>query len=230
MIELRHGRWQDALADLRQVDVVLTDSPYSARTVAGQRSNSKGGPKARIAYKAITQSQIWDLASYWAPRTRRWFVLFCDHITFTWAEAAFQARDWATFHPVPWTKTDAAPRIDGTAPSPRSETIFVARPRRRMRAPEARYRRGWYHGPSRPGRVAGVIGAKPVWLLEQVLGDYSEPGDLIVDPFAGGGSTLRAALNMGRSCIGAEVHAPTYRKAKALLDAALAQQTAGAAE
>lgn len=231
MIELRQGPWQTALADVDSCDVVLTDTPYSARTVAGQRSNSRKGPTARISYKATSEAAVWDLATYWTPRVRRWFVMTCDHIVFRWAEAAFIARGWATFHPVPWAKTDAAPRIDGTGPSPHSETVFVARPRRRLRAPEARYRVGRYIGPARPGRVKGVIGAKPLWLLEELLRDYSEPGDLVVDPYAGAASTLRAALARGNlRAIGAEVHAPTYRKGLALLNAALEQQHAGAAE
>jgi site-specific DNA-methyltransferase (adenine-specific) len=223
--ELRFGRWQEALADIDLCDAVITDPPYSERTVRGQRSNRTkkwmGGPLSMIKYKWVSQIDIWDLVSYWIPRTRRWFVMFGDHITVRWALEALDARDWYTFPPVPWTKPDAAPRICGDGPSPKSEQICIARPKRRMFKPELRYRGGFYHLPSRGGRVKGLVGAKPVALLEQVIADYSEPGDLIVDPYAGGASTLLAALSTGRRAIGAEVSKKTYAKATTRLAAAI---------
>jgi len=39
---------------------------------------------------------------------------------------------------------------------------------------------------------------KPVKLLERIIRMYSNPGDLVVDPFAGSGTTGRAALRTGR--------------------------------
>jgi len=47
--------------------------------------------------------------------------------------------------------------------------------------------------------------AKPIkawsWLLDKV----SEPGDTIIDPFMGSGTTLRAAKDLGRKAIGVEI-------------------------
>ena len=40
---------------------------------------------------------------------------------------------------------------------------------------------------------------KPIKLLERIVKIYSNPGDLVLDPFAGSGTTARAALNLGRN-------------------------------
>jgi DNA modification methylase len=50
---------------------------------------------------------------------------------------------------------------------------------------------------------------KPVNLVAWLLNLVSRPGDLILDPFAGSGTTLVAALKTGRRAIGIELD-PAY--------------------
>lgn len=49
-----------------------------------------------------------------------------------------------------------------------------------------------------PGRIPGQIAANIIYY-------YTEPGDLVVDPMAGGGSTLDAAEYLERPCLGYDV-------------------------
>lgn len=51
---------------------------------------------------------------------------------------------------------------------------------------------------------------KPVGLIEQLIKMSTDPGDLVVDPFAGSGSTLVAAKRQGRSAIGFEIEKKYY--------------------
>ena len=50
---------------------------------------------------------------------------------------------------------------------------------------------------------------KPVALLERALMNSSRPGDIVLDPFLGSGSTLIAAERLGRRCHGMEIE-PRY--------------------
>lgn len=46
---------------------------------------------------------------------------------------------------------------------------------------------------------------KPLKLMERIIVDFTEPDDLIVDPFLGSGTTTLAAKNLGRRAIGIEI-------------------------
>lgn len=52
---------------------------------------------------------------------------------------------------------------------------------------------------------------KPVELIERLVEMSTDPGELVVDPFAGSGSTLVACKRLGRSAIGFEQN-PEYVK------------------
>jgi DNA modification methylase len=51
----------------------------------------------------------------------------------------------------------------------------------------------------------------PKGLVKRLIGLYSSGGDLIVDPFAGSGTTLKVAKEMRRNSIGYEID-KTYIK------------------
>jgi DNA modification methylase len=46
---------------------------------------------------------------------------------------------------------------------------------------------------------------KPVTLMQTLIDVFSSPGDLVLDPFCGSGSTLVAARDLGRRSIGIEI-------------------------
>ena len=54
---------------------------------------------------------------------------------------------------------------------------------------------------------------KPLALLKRLIEIFTDEGDVVIDPCAGSGSTLRAAAEMGRSAYGFEVDKEFYRAA-----------------
>ena len=55
---------------------------------------------------------------------------------------------------------------------------------------------------------------KPVNTLKDLIEVLTDPGDVVIDPCAGSGATLRAAMELGRSSYGFEVAKEFYRKSK----------------
>ena len=56
---------------------------------------------------------------------------------------------------------------------------------------------------------------KPVGVLKRLIEIFTDPGDVVIDPCAGSGTTLRAAAELGRSAYGFEISKEFYRRAKA---------------
>lgn len=55
---------------------------------------------------------------------------------------------------------------------------------------------------------------KPVSLLKKLIEVFTDPGDVVIDPCCGSGSTLRAAVESGRSAYGFEIDRNFYERAK----------------
>jgi site-specific DNA-methyltransferase (adenine-specific) len=208
VIDLRLGRWQEALADVTTCDAIVTDPPYSARTheghddgVGGHKGDGKDKSVRRaLNYSTWTPDDVRAFIDSWAPRCRGWFVAFTSHDLCADYTAALEAHDRYVFAPLPFFSPGSRVRLSGDGPSSWTCWIVVARPRA---APYAKWGTlpGGYAGTSPP---CEVVGGKPLWLMQAIVRDYSRPGDLIVDPFCGSGTTALAAASEGRRCVTSE--------------------------
>lgn len=58
----------------------------------------------------------------------------------------------------------------------------------------------------------------PCWLPEWFIELFTDPGDVVLDPFAGSGTAVFAALAMGRNAIGVEVYELYFEKMQEQLE------------
>lgn len=73
------------------------------------------------------------------------------------------------------------------------------------------YTNVWTHKPVQyyPGKHPCE---KPAGMLEQIINASSRPGDVVADFFMGSGSTIKAALRLGRRVIGVELEEDRFNK------------------
>lgn len=219
--ELRLGRWQDVLGDV-EADACITDPPYSARTHVAYREMQSIGRNA-IGYESFTGQHVDDLVERFGS-VPGWFCAFCDHGLAPAYERAMQDAGRYVFAPLACIEPGSRVRLSGDGPAQWSVWLVVSRPRNRAMqrwgALPGGYvvpaSKGWRGGVSAEGRSV-VTGGKPLWLMRAIIRDYTRPGDLVVDPCAGGGTTLRAAVLEGRRAIGAECDPATFEAAVARL-------------
>lgn len=199
------GDWADRrFAGFRCADAVICDPPYGARTHAGQRTGSST-TKSTITYDAWTNENVYAFVKAWAPKTTGWIVAMTSHDLIPAWEKAFDDAGRYVFAPLPWINKCAGPRQSGDGPASAACWIVCARPK------AARFMKwgslpGYYETTTKdPEEQSARSGGKPRTLMREIIRDYSEHGDLIVDPFAGGGTTLMAAREIGRIAVGFEI-------------------------
>jgi site-specific DNA-methyltransferase (adenine-specific) len=216
--ELRLGRWQDALADVGEVDALITDPPYSERTHKGASAHNgvydgraaDSVARSGLGYDAFTEADVTAMVDAWAPRVRGWMCFLTSHDLVPAYEAALRAHDRYVFVPLPCIQRGLNVRLGGDGPSNWTAWLVVARPRAHRRWGTLC---GAYVGtPNDPqlGRKDRISGGKPLWLMRALVRDYSRPGDLICDPCAGAATTLIAARAEGRHSVGAEMDPATH--------------------
>jgi len=59
---------------------------------------------------------------------------------------------------------------------------------------------------------------KPVKLLKKLIEIFTDPGEVVIDPVAGSGTTLIAAIELNRKAYGFEIKKPYYKEAIELIN------------
>jgi len=229
-IELRCGRWQTVLADVSKCDAVITDPPYGAKTHEGHagrtRTDIRDARKipAPLPYDGWDETTVAGFASHWAGVAKGWMVIATSHDLFPAIAQAAEDAGRYVFAPLPLVTPGMSIRLCGDGPSSWTVWLCVSRP-------PALSKWGTLPGAYTGGKPNSVVaGGKNLTAMRAIIRDYTKPGDLVVDPCAGGATTLIAAAMEGRSAIGAEMDPETYAKAVKRIDRGYTTDLFGGAE
>ena len=109
-----------------------------------------------------------------------------------------------------WHRVNGSPQYTGDRPGAVIETITAAHPP----TGRTRWNGGGKAGFYEHNVVANQSGhrsdrvhttQKPIELMLALVADFSDADEVVLDPFAGSGTTLAAALRLGRRAIGIEL-------------------------
>jgi site-specific DNA-methyltransferase (adenine-specific) len=211
--DLREGECLAGLALLEDasVDVVISDPPYEAEAHTSQRLVARAGGKLEVeplTFPPITEEQRTESARHMARLARRWILVFCQvEAAMKW-RAALEAAGAVYKRTCLWVKPDGKPQYSGDRPGIGYESIVACH------APgRSTWNGGGSHGVfivNKGGDVrTGHQTQKPLALMELLVRLFSDKNELILDPFAGSGTTGVAAIRLGRHFLGWEMNA-TY--------------------
>ena len=190
-----------AIVGSHAVQHVITDPPYDAATHAGAQGAGGKRPAGELVdFAPITAVEIADVLSRAAPR--RWVVATVDyrHIQPLQDRPPLGLR-FVRFGV--WVKPDGAPQFTGDRPAQGWEAVAILHAEgNALRWNSGGDRAVWTVPRARP---ANHPTEKPIALVRQWIAQFTDVGDLILDPFMGSGTVLRAAKDLGRQAIGIEI-------------------------
>lgn len=219
------GDCADRLPHIEDGEVahVITDPPYSEHTHAKVRrggsvhlpdEDTPGVPKratissaAVLGFDALRPGQREACALEFARVSRRWVLEFSDQEG---------AHPWMTANVAAgldhvrigqWVKLNATPQFTGDRPATGSEAIVIAHRKGRKRWNGGGTHAVWTHAIEivRDGRTKRLhTTQKPLPLMLELVSLFTDPGDIVLDPFCGSGTTGVACLRLGRRFIGIE--------------------------
>lgn len=210
-VTLYHGDSTEIMAGMGDASVkaILTDPPYTERTHSKARkklTSSSTSAEIHAGITSFTGITDEDLESILAE---------CGRVSQGWVVATLDYRHAVKFDSAPpaglkcqrvgvWVKTNPTPQITGDRPAQGWEAIAYLH--------KEKGRSKWNGGGKNGNYVTPIAApeghptAKPLSMLRDWVNLFSDPGDTILDPFAGSGTTLRAAVDNGRKAIGIELN------------------------
>lgn len=204
--------------DWPEADFVLTDPPYSEATHDGARTNpgneegssvwKSGGNEPAplgIDFAPLALGDLDDLFARLGYIARRWVVSFLayEHVVHLEAHEPPGLR-FVRFGV--WVKPNGAPQFTGDRPGTGWEGLAILHRTGGRLSWNGGGKHGVYtHSVAHTShRISNHPNAKPIPLLIELIKDFSSPGDLVFDPYAGSGAVLAAAKLTGRRAVGIE--------------------------
>lgn len=212
-ITLYLGDCCEVLPTLAAVDHVLTDPPYARDVYQRPRSpNTHKGSGTPTRIEKLAAGAIGSIDEMLAQvaleierLTKRWALVFSDAESIHKWRGQLESAGMRYVRTGAWIKPDPMPQFSGDRPAVGFEPCTICHAQGAMRWNGGGSAATWTHGTVKKDRPDHPC-PKPIWLMRELVILFTDPEDLILDPFAGSATTLLAAKSLGRRAIGIEIN------------------------
>lgn len=200
-----HAENATVLPDLPDESVahVITDPPFNQRTSENARRSKNADKLTKTRKRFIEFDGISpeDVAPELERLAQRWVIAFCALEQLGEYQAA-AGSSWVRAGI--WVKPDSAPQFTGDRPGQGAEGLAIIHRRGKKRWNGGGHRAVWTHTVEKDAQRIGHPTPKPVPLMIELISLFTDPDDIVLDPFCGSGTTGVACLRLGRRFIGIE--------------------------
>lgn len=191
----------------------ITDPPYSEHVHSKQRRMLRGvgGPHvgaAPLGFAAITYDERVIVAKHLGRLVRRWALVFSDAESVGEWRRALGKQRLRHVRTGAWVKVNGQPQLSGDRPAVGFEAIEIAHGPAKCAWHNGGHAAVWHFAVANDRNRRGErvhTTQKPLELMLALVEQFTNPDDLVLDPFAGSGTTGVACLRLGRRFIGFEV-------------------------
>lgn len=217
-ITIYHADCRDVLPQLGPVDHVITDPPYArdiymrmtrqvALGMSGERciTGSSGLVAMEQGAIGLMDESLMAEVCWSIKSVKRWALVFSDiescHLWRQWmGEAGLRyVRTGA------WVKGNPMPQMTGDRPAVGFEPVTICHAQGAMKWNGGGHPGVWQYNSDQARPVVHPC-PKPLKLMQKLVALFTDPGETILDPFMGSGTTLVAAKDLGRKAIGIEMN------------------------
>lgn len=192
------------------VDHVITDPPYDAHTHenASTWTSATGcAVHIDIDFPPISPQNI---VSHLLRVSRRWTLAFCAfEMVGDYVKAAEE--NWVRCGI--YRRTNGAPQFTGDRPAQAAEAIAILHGKKNKKRWNGGGRWAFWESPVEKADRQHPT-QKPLPLMMQLIEQFTDKGELIIDPFCGAGTTGVAAVRQGRRFIGVELQEKYVKTAR----------------
>ena len=203
---------RNVLPLLGQVNAVITDPPYENDAHTKQRRVSRGDILVLepLPFESITDDMRIAVSAEIARISRGWALVFCQAEAVNTWQKSLSACGAIYKRAMVWIKPDGMPQFSGDRPGMGYESIVAVWCGKGRSTWNGGGRHGVFiHNKNDfPGKAPHPT-TKPRGLMRELISLFTNPKDLILDPFMGSGTTGVAAIQLGRKFIGIELD-PEY--------------------
>jgi site-specific DNA-methyltransferase (adenine-specific) len=205
--DIYHGDCIEVISSFStKVDHFICDPPYDseAHKQFRPRRKKKGGARDRDDLDFIPLDD--RLRIKVCAEAKRlcdgWFIAFCQTEQVSFWRDSIESEELKYKSPMVWVKPDATPKMNGQGPAIGYESMVTAWCGKGYSRWSAGGKRGVYTHLTNSKTRHGVHKTeKPLLLMRELILDFTDHGQIILDPFAGSGTTGVAAVQLGRRCI-----------------------------
>lgn len=220
-------------------DHAIVDPPYSERVHSKSRAGARrtplldgNGHMIRCAiererdfhFAHITQAEREQMADWIEDHCRRWSLTYTDVESSQDWKGAFTRFEY--IRTLAMIKVGGTPQFTGDRPGTGFEAIVVMHPKGRKRW-NGGGKLGVYHaltvqergGQKRANNERVNEAQKDIAHMIEVVSDFTDPGDLVVDLTCGSGTTGVACVRLGRRFVGFEMRSEQAEHARRRLEA-----------
>lgn len=213
MIEIIEGDCADYIDLARDCDAMLTDPPYGSwvhdkATSHSTRANQAQSIRSKrdLGFASIDEGGTRETLARYVSRVRMWSAVFSDTESVGANSAACKAHGAKYIRGVAWIRW-SMPQLSGDRPPQGCEIVSLfrgAKPHGRLVYNGPGNLTHWAWAALRGDKNTKHPTEKPLPLILDQVSWFTMPGDTVIDPFAGGGTTAVACKVLGRDCIAVE--------------------------